>query len=44
MAALSLEHGNTDGSCLAYVWLGGILGTHFGDYKQGSASAGLASI
>src|SRR5258707_1329054 len=35
MAALSLEHGNSDGSCLAYVWLGGILGTHFGDYKTG---------
>jgi PAS domain S-box-containing protein len=35
MAAFSLEHGNTDGSCLAYVWLGGILGTHFGDYKTG---------
>ena len=26
MAALSLEHGNSDGSCLAYVWLGGVLG------------------
>ncbi len=35
MAAFSLEHGNTDGSCLAYVWLGGILGTHFGDYRTG---------
>jgi PAS domain S-box-containing protein len=35
MAALSLEHGNTDGSCLAYVWLGGILGTYFGDYQTG---------
>src|ERR1700676_3970921 len=35
MAALSLEHGNSDGSCLAYVWLGGILGTYFGDYKTG---------
>jgi PAS domain S-box-containing protein len=35
MATLSLEHGNTDGSCLAYAWLGGILGTHFGDYRAG---------
>jgi PAS domain S-box-containing protein len=35
MAALSLEHGNSDGSCLAYVWLGGILGTYFGDYQAG---------
>jgi PAS domain S-box-containing protein len=35
MASLSLEHGNADGSSLAYVWLGGILGTHFGDYQAG---------
>src|SRR5260221_6062261 len=35
MAALSLEHGNSDGSCLAYVWLGGGLGTYFGDYQAG---------
>ena len=35
MAAFSLEHGNTDGSCLAYVWLGGILGRYFGDYQAG---------
>ncbi|HEY2212474.1 MAG TPA: AAA family ATPase, partial [Bradyrhizobium sp.] len=35
MAALSLEYGNSDGSCLAYVWLGGILGTYFGDYQTG---------
>ena len=35
MATLSLEHGNSDGSCLAYEWLGGILGTHFGDYHAG---------
>ena len=44
MAALSLEHGNSDGSCLAYAWLGGILGTYFGDYQAGSASAGSAWI
>jgi Predicted ATPase len=35
MAAVSLKHGNTDGSCLAYVWLGGILGRYFGDYQAG---------
>ena len=35
MAAFSLKHGNTDGSCLAYVWLGGILGRYFGDYQAG---------
>jgi len=33
MANLSLEHGNSDGSCFAYVWLGMILGPHFGDYR-----------
>ena len=32
---LSLEHGNSDGSCFAYVWLGMIAGPHFGDYKAG---------
>jgi hypothetical protein len=32
---LSLEHGNSDGSCFAYVWLGMILGHHFGDYSTG---------
>jgi PAS domain S-box-containing protein len=35
MVALSLEHGNSNGSCLAYAWLGGILGTYFGDYQKG---------
>jgi PAS domain S-box-containing protein len=35
MATLSLEHGNCDGSCLAFAWLGGILGTYFGDYQKG---------
>ena len=33
MANLSLEHGNCDGSCFAYVWLGMSLGPHFGEYK-----------
>jgi PAS domain S-box-containing protein len=35
MVNLSLEHGNSDGSCFAYVWLGMILGPHFGDYETG---------
>jgi len=32
---LSLECGNTDGSCFAYVWLGIIAGPHFGNYNAG---------
>ena len=35
MVNLSLEHGNSDGSCCAYSWLGMILGPHFGDYPAG---------
>ena len=35
MATLSLEHGNNDGSCLAYAWLGGVLGTYIGEYQAG---------
>jgi len=35
MANLSLQHGNSDGSCFAYVWLGMIAGPHFGNYKGG---------
>src|SRR4029077_13584918 len=30
---LSLEHGNSDGSCFAYVWFGIIAGPRFGRYK-----------
>ena len=30
---LSLERGNCDGSCLAYVMLGMVAGPHFGDYQ-----------
>jgi PAS domain S-box-containing protein len=33
MANFSLEHGNSDGSCQGYTWLGMILGPHFGDYQ-----------
>ncbi len=32
---LSLEHGNSDGSCFAYVYLGMIAGPQFGNYKAG---------
>jgi PAS domain S-box-containing protein len=35
MANLSLEHGNSDGSCFAYVWLGTAVGSHFGNYRAG---------
>jgi len=35
MANISLEHGNSDGSCLAYVWLGLLLGPQFGSYPAG---------
>ena len=31
----SLERGNSDGSCIAYVWLGQVAGPHFGNYKAG---------
>jgi PAS domain S-box-containing protein len=33
MANLSLEHGNSDGSCVAYVQLGWLVGSRFGDYQ-----------
>jgi predicted ATPase len=32
---LSLERGNSDGSCVAYGWLGQVDGPHFGNYKAG---------
>ena len=35
MANLSLEHGNTDESCIAYGNLGIVLGPRFGDYRTG---------
>ncbi|HEY8017672.1 MAG TPA: AAA family ATPase, partial [Dongiaceae bacterium] len=42
MAALSLEHGNTDGSCFGYALLGAILGVDFGNYKDGFRFGRLA--
>jgi predicted ATPase/two-component sensor histidine kinase/GAF domain-containing protein len=35
MVNLSLEHGNSDGSCFAYVWFAIIAGPRFGNYKEG---------
>ena len=35
MVNLSLDHGNSDGSCFAYVWLGMVAGPHFGNYDAG---------
>ena len=35
MINLSLEHGNIDASCYAYVHGGGIAGARFGNYKAG---------
>jgi PAS domain S-box-containing protein len=32
---LSFERGNSDGSCVAYGWLGQIAGPKFGNYKAG---------
>ncbi|WP_437922570.1 AAA family ATPase [Sorangium sp. So ce291] len=32
---LSLEHGNSDGSCFGYVQVGMVLGARFGDYRAG---------
>jgi PAS domain S-box-containing protein len=33
--SLSLEHGNCDAACPAYVWLGSFAGPRFGDYQAG---------
>lgn len=35
LASLSLAHGNSDGSCVAYVRLGMVMGPRFGDYRVG---------
>src|SRR6201984_3785339 len=32
---LSLEYGNSDGSCFAYVWFAVIAGPRFGNYEAG---------
>nr|WP_291706338.1 ATP-binding sensor histidine kinase [Bradyrhizobium sp.] len=41
MANLSLEYGNSDASCLAYIVLGTVLGPDFGDYAAGYRFAQL---
>src|SRR5262249_56156258 len=35
MVSLSLEHGNCDASCYAYVWLGMLAGPRFENYPAG---------
>jgi PAS domain S-box-containing protein len=35
MVNLSLQHGNSDGSCFAYVWFAIIAGPRFSNYKHG---------
>jgi PAS domain S-box-containing protein len=42
MAALSLEHGNTDGSCVAYALLGGVLAIYWGKPEAGFRVGRLA--
>jgi predicted ATPase/serine/threonine protein kinase/signal transduction histidine kinase len=42
MANLSLEHGNSDGSCHAYALLGTILGSNLGQYEEGFRFGKLA--
>lgn len=41
MANLSMEFGNSDASCLAYIVLGTVLGPDFGDYAAGYRFAQL---
>jgi len=41
MANLSLEHGISDAGCFAYVWLGNLIGLHFGAYREGFRFAKL---
>jgi len=36
MVNLSLQHGNSDGSCFAYVWFAIIAGPRFSNYKAGA--------
>ena len=35
MVNLSIEHGNSDGACVAYIYLGIVAGPYFGDYEVG---------
>jgi PAS domain S-box-containing protein len=42
MVNLSLEHGNSDGSCYAYALLGTVLGSNLGRYQMGFRFGKLA--
>jgi PAS domain S-box-containing protein len=42
MTNLSLEYGNDAGSCIAYAYLGAVLGPHFGDHPTGYRFGKLA--
>jgi PAS domain S-box-containing protein len=42
MTNLSLEHGNDAGSCIAYAYLGAVLGPHLGDHQTGYRFGKLA--
>lgn len=42
MVNISLEHGNTDGSCVGYVWFGIVAGPYFGNYEAGFRFGQLA--
>jgi PAS domain S-box-containing protein len=42
MASLSVEHGNSNASCHAYVWLGMILRSRFGNFGAGFRFGRLA--
>jgi PAS domain S-box-containing protein len=42
MVNISLEHGNTDGSCVGYVWFGIVAGPYFGNYEAGFKFGRLA--
>jgi PAS domain S-box-containing protein len=42
MTNLGLEHGNDDGSSIAYAYLGTVLGPYFGDYQTGHRFGKLA--
>ncbi len=42
IANLSMKHGNSDGSCMGYVWLNSNLALRFGNYELGYRFAKLA--
>ena len=42
MVTFSLEHGNCDASCFAYVWFAMFGGPRFDHYKEGFGSANWA--